>query len=80
MHSMTKEQLFFYVETQKVFEFTYKGKVYNMTYDRDEKGNTVLVFGRLYEGKRYAGVGELLNTAKIENHFFKDMLDTIDIR
>jgi hypothetical protein len=77
---MTKEQLFFYVETQKVFEFTYKGKVYNMTYDRDEKGNTVLVFGRLYEGKRYAGVGELLNTAKIENHFFKDMLDTIDIR
>lgn len=80
MHSMTKEQLFFYVETQKVFEFTYKSKVYNMTYDRDEKGNTVLVFGRLYEGKRYAGVGELLNTAKIENHFFKDMLDTIDIR
>lgn len=80
MHSMTKEQLFFYIETQKVFEFSYKGKVYNMTYDRDEKGNTVLVFGRLYEGKRYAGVGELLNTAKIENHFFKDMLDTIDIR
>ena len=80
MHSMTKEQLFFYVETQKVFEFTYKGKVYNMTYDRDEKGNTVLVFGRLYEGKRYSSIGELLNTAKIENHFFKDMLDTIDIR
>lgn len=77
---MTKEQLFFYVETQKAFEFTYKGKVYNMTYDKDKNGESLIVFGRLYEGVRYSSLGELLNNAKIENHFFKDMLEVIDIK
>ena len=48
-----------------------------MTYDKKENGELVIVFGKLYEGKRYDSVGQLLNTAKIENHFFKDMLDII---
>ena len=42
-----------------------------------EKGEKVIVFGRLYEGKKYKSAGELLNTARIENHFFKDMLDIL---
>ena len=48
-----------------------------MTYDKNEKGEKVIVFGRLYEGKKYKSAGELLNTARIENHFFKDMLDIL---
>ena len=74
---MTKEQFIFLIETQKPFEFTYNNVVYNMTYDKNEKGEKVIVFGRLYEGKKYKSVGELLNTARIENHFFKDMLDIL---
>ena len=74
---MTKEQFIFLIETQKPFEFTYNNVVYNMTYDKNEKGEKVIVFGRLYEGKKYKSSGELLNTARIENHFFKDMLDIL---
>ena len=67
---MTKEQFIFLIETQKPFEFTYNNVVY-------KKGEKVIVFGRLYEGKKYKSAGELLNTARIENHFFKDMLDIL---
>ena len=51
---MTKEQFIFLIETQKPFEFTYNNVVYNMTYDKNEKGEKVIVFGRLYEGKKYS--------------------------
>lgn len=74
---MTKEDFLYLIETKQPFEFSYHGKTYNMTYDKDEKGQTILIFGQLYEGKRYSSVGEFLNTARIENHFFKDMMDTI---
>lgn len=74
---MTKEQFIFLIETQKPFEFTYNNIVYNMTYDKNEKGENVIIFGRLYEGKKYNNAGELLNNARIENHFFKDMLDIL---
>lgn len=74
---MTKEQFIFLIETQKPFEFTYNNVVYNMTYDKNEKGENVIIFGRLYEGKKYNSAGELLNNARIENHFFKDMLDIL---
>ena len=50
---MTKEQFIFLIETQKPFEFTYNNIVYNMTYDKNEKGENVIIFGRLYEGKKY---------------------------
>ena len=74
---MTKEQFIFLIETQKPFEFTYNNVVYNMTYDKNEKGETIIVSGRLDEGKKYKSAGELLNNARIENHFFKDMLDIL---
>lgn len=74
---MTKEKFLFLIETKQEFEFSYKGKTYNMTYDKDDKGNTVIVFGQLYEGVRYESVGDLLNNAQIENHYFKNMLDIL---
>ena len=48
-----------------------------MTYDTDGTGKNIIVFGRLYEGVRYNSYGELMNNARIDNHFFKDMLDVI---
>lgn len=74
---MTKEEFYFLVETRKSFEFSYKGKSYNMTFEKGADGNTKIFFGQLYEEQTYDSVGEFLNTAKIENHFFKDMMDTI---
>lgn len=77
LKGMTKDHFLYLIEIQKPLEFSYNGKIYNMTYDKKENGELVIVFGKLYEGKRYDSVGQLLNTAKIENHFFKDMLDII---
>jgi len=74
---MTKNDFIFLIETRQPLEFTYNGKVYNLTYDNDKDGNLVIVFGQLYEGVRYSSIGELLNTAKIENHYFREMLDII---
>lgn len=74
---MTKEQFVFMTETQKPLEFKYNNKVYSLNYDKNDKGESFIVFGQLYEGKKYNSVGELLNNAKIENHFFKDMLDIL---
>jgi len=74
---MTKDQFIYLIETKQEFEFSYKGKTYNMTYDKDDKGKTYIVFGQLYEGVKYESVGELLNNARIENHFFKEMLDIL---
>lgn len=74
---MTKEQLLFYIETETVFEFSFNGIVYNMTFDKDKNGKKIIIFGRLYEGEKYLSTGDLLNNAKIENHFFKEMLDVI---
>ena len=77
MLTMTKKDFVFLIETQQPLEFSYNGKIYNLTYDKDSKGDTVIVFGQLYEGVRYNSLGELLNTAKIENHYFREMLDIL---
>ena len=59
------------------YEFFYKGKTYNLTYGKDEKGEYIL-FGQLYEGKRFYSYGELMNEAKIDNHFFREMLEDFE--
>ncbi len=72
---MTKDDFLFLVETKTPHEFIYKGKIYNMTFDKAADGSTQIVFGPLFEGEKFSSTGEFLNKAKIENHFFKDMLD-----
>ena len=61
---MTKDELIFKIETQQPFEFQYNGNKYNMMYDKADDGSVIIRF-------------ELMNTARIENHFFKDMLDIV---
>ena len=74
---MIKDELIFKIETQQPFEFQYNGKKYNMMYDKADDGSVIIRFGRLYEEKSFKSYGELMNTARIENHFFKDMLDIV---
>ena len=38
-------------------------------------GRKLIVFGDIADKQKYDSVGEFLNKTKIENHFFKDMLD-----
>lgn len=74
---MTKDDLIFLINTKKEFEFTYNGKNYNLTYDRDDNGNDLIVFGERFQGKKYASFGEFMNEARIENHFFREMLEIL---
>ena len=72
---MTKDDFLFLVETETIHDFVYKGKTYTITYDKSPDGRKLIVFGDIADKTRYDSVGEFLNKAKIENHFFKDMLD-----
>ncbi len=74
---MTKDDLIFIINTKKEFEFVYKGKNYNLTYDRDDNGKDYIVFGERFMGKKFASFGEFMNEAKVENHFFREMLDIL---
>ncbi|MCR4939936.1 MAG: hypothetical protein K5930_07510 [Treponemataceae bacterium] len=71
---MTLDQLRFLIETEKPFEFTFNGVKYNLTYDKDSSHKKYIVFGRLYEGKRYNSFGEFINHAKVDNYFFRELL------
>ncbi len=74
---MTKDEFVFLINTKKELEFSYKGKNYNLTYDRDDRGQDLIVFGERFQGKKYSSLGEFLNEARIENHFFREMLEII---
>ena len=74
---MTKKDLIFYINAKKELEFTYKGKNYNLTYDRNDNGDEMIVFGERFEGQKFSSFGEFINEAKIENHFFREMIDIL---
>ena len=73
--AMTKDDFLFLVETETIHDFIYKGKTYTITYDKTADGKKQIIFGDLADKQKYDSTGEFLNKAKIENHFFKDMLD-----
>lgn len=74
---MTKDDLFYLVSIKKNFEFDYKGKRYILTYDKKD-GKEIILFGRLYETKKYESFGKFYNEARVENHFFREMLDIFE--
>ncbi len=74
---MTLTDFQFIIDTRRAFEFVFNGTKYNLTYDTTPDGKTVFVFGETFLGKRYSSLGELMNEAMIENHYFKDVLPTL---
>jgi len=76
---MTRDEFLFLIQTEKPYEFTFDGVKYNITYDKDGSGKTCIVFGRLYEGKKYDSYGELMNNAKVGNHFFREILPELEV-
>ena len=76
---MTLEEFRYLVDIKRVYEFEYKGKNYNLRYGCDEKGE-YLRFGEQFLETNYYSVGEFLNTASVENSFFKDMLEILPLK
>ena len=74
---MTKEHFMFLIASKKEIEFEFKGKTYIINYGKDNKGKDNIIFGQLYEGKPFEDVGDLLNNAKIENYFFKEIIEDL---
>ena len=74
---MTKEEFQFLIDTKKEYEFSYNGKKYNITYGTDEFHRNCIQFGELYMGTRWYSLGELLNEAKVENHYFREMIEIL---
>lgn len=74
---MTKDDLIYLIQLHKELEFQYKGKTYSLNYDTDSNGKPLIVFGRQYEGERYSSYGEFINNAKIENSYFREILEDI---
>ena len=74
---MTKDDLYFYIQSKKELEFTFKGKTYTLNYDKDLSGKDFIIFGQIYEGKKYDSFGELMNNAKVENHYFRELLEDL---
>lgn len=72
---MTKDDLYYYIQVKKDLEFVYNGKTYSLTYGKENDGRDYICFGLLYEGERFYSYGEFINEAKIDNHFFREMLD-----
>ena len=73
---MTKEEFRFLIDSKKEWEFTYKNLVYTMTYGKDSRGEYIAL-GRLYEPVRYYSYGELMNEARIENSYFREVLQDL---
>ncbi len=76
---MTSDDIKLYIDTKKELEFLYNSKKYTITYSKDKDGNKIINFGELYSKKsQYDSYEHLMNEAKIDNSFFRFMLDDIN--
>ncbi len=71
---MTEAELKFTLETVGRFDFTHDGTDYTLLLDTDEKGNQQIRFSRSFQETKFSSWGELMNQAKVENHYFKYVL------
>lgn len=62
------------IETEQPLEFNFNGKKYCLTYDRAPGGKKWLVFGEQYVGVKYDSYGELMNNARVENCYFRELI------
>ena len=76
---MTKDDFYFKIQVKQTMEFKYNSRLYNSNYDQTSDGKEIILFGRLYEEQKFHSYGDLMNNAKVENHFLKDMLEILDL-
>lgn len=71
---MKEADLKFILETIGRFDFNHSGSDYTIFLDKDGNGKSSFRFGRQYEFTKYSSWGEMMNEAKVENHYFKSVL------
>ncbi len=76
---MTKDDFYFKIQVKQTMEVKYNSILYNINYDKTSDGKEIILFGRLYEEQKFDSYGDLMNNAKVENHFLKDMLEILDL-
>lgn len=74
---MTADEFQTLINIRKEMEFTFKGTKYNLFYEKDSNGKEFICFGELYFESRYESLGELLNTAKVSNTYFKNIIEDL---
>lgn len=74
---MNKDDIYYLISVKKTFEFSFNGKNYNLTYGTEPDGKEYISFGERYMGTKFYSFGELMNKAKVENYFFKDLLESL---
>ena len=50
---MTKDDIYFFTQAKKELEFKYRGNTYVLNYDKDDNGKEYIIFGPIYETKKY---------------------------
>lgn len=76
---MTKDDFYFKIQVKQTMEFKFNNIVYAINFDKTSEGKEFILFGRLYEEEKFDSYGDLMNNAKVENHYLKDMLDILDL-
>ena len=74
---MTKDDIYFYTQAKKELEFVFNGTTYLLNYDKSPDGKDIILFGPLYTQTKYDSFGSLMNEAKVENHFFKEIIQDL---
>ena len=74
---MTKDDIYFYTQAKKELEFKYHDTTYVLNYDKTSDGKDIIIFGPLYNTKKFDSYGDLMNNARVENHYFKEFIEVL---
>ena len=50
---MTKDDIYFYTQAKKELEFKYHDTTYILNYDKTSDGKDIIIFGPLYNTKKF---------------------------
>lgn len=76
---MTKEELFFLLESRREFEFKYRGTTYSIMIEKDSSGGDFIKFGKLYFEEKYDNFSDLYARAEIENSYLREIIENNQI-
>ena len=76
---MTKDDLYSLLLARHQLEFKYNGKNYCLILDSEIPGKNFYTLGRVYDiPQKFDSWGQMMNEARIENHFFREMIPSLD--
>lgn len=75
---MTLDQFKEKIEVQMEIGFDVNSIHYTITYDRDSDGKPVIVLSEAFlPGTKYHSLTEMLADAEIQNHYLRDLIDSM---